>query len=316
MRAAVFDAFGGPEVLRLASVPIPEVGASDVLIRTQAAGIGAWDRQERAGEYDEAFGMPSTFPYILGWDGAGTVAAVGSAVTRFRPGDAVYAASMPLPRGGFYAQYAVVEERFVSKRPGRLSVEQAAALPWDALTALSGLNVLELAPGATVMIFGASGGIGHLAVQMAKHLGYRVFAVASGADGVDLVRALGADIAIDGRRDDVSAFARETMPAGFDGALVTAGGHDASNAIRSVRPGGRIACPNGVAPLPEPADGTALVRYDGIRSPEAMDKVNAIVEGGGLTVHVAEVFPLDAAAAAHRRLQQHYVGKLVLGVAA
>lgn len=316
MRAAVFDSFGGPEVLRLASLQTPNLGAKDVLIQTEAAGVGSWDKQERSGEYDGAFGMPSSFPYILGWDGAGTVAAVGNEVTRVRPGDSVYAASMPLPRGGFYAEYAVVEERFVSRRPKQLSVEQAAALPWDALTALSGLKALELVPGDTVMIFGASGGIGHLAVQIAKHFGYRVFAVASGADGVDLVRALGADFAVDGRRDDVSAFARQTVPAGFDGALVTVGGDEASNAIRSVREGGRIACPNGVAPLPTAAEDTILLLYDGDRSLEAMDQVNSIVDSGDLTVHVAEVFPLEAAQAAHRRLQEHYVGKLVLRVAA
>lgn len=312
MRAAVIESFGGPEVLKLAELSTPTPGEGEVLIRVEAAGIGSWDRQERAGEYDGAFGMPSTFPYVLGWDGAGTVAAVGHGVTRFRPGDPVYAASMPLPRGGFYAEYAVVEEQFVSKRPKQLSVEQAAALPWDSLTALSGLKALELGPGDTVMIFGASGGIGHMAVQLAKHLGYRVFAVASGADGVALVRSLGADFAADGRRDDVVSVARQTVPEGFGGALVTVGGEGPSNAIKSVRAGGRIACPNGVVPLPTAASGTELVLYDGDRSPEAMEQVNTIVESGGLIVHVAEVFPLHAAQAAHRRLQSHYVGKLVL----
>ncbi|PKR87764.1 NADP-dependent oxidoreductase [Pleomorphomonas diazotrophica] len=312
MHAAVIESFGGPEVLKLAELNIPTPGEGDVLIRVEAAGIGAWDRQERAGEYDGVFGVPSTFPYVLGWDGAGTVAAVGHGVTRFRPGDPVYAASMPLPRGGFYAEYAAVEEQFVSKRPKQLSVEQAAALPWDSLTALSGLKVLELVPGDTLMIFGASGGIGHMAVQLAKHLGYRVFAVASGADGVALVRSLGADFAADGRRDDVVSVARQTVPEGFGGALVTVGGEGPSNAIKSVRAGGRIACPNGVVPLPTAAGGTELVLYDGDRTPEAMEQVNTIVERGGLIVHVAEVFPLHAVQAAHRRLQSHYVGKLVL----
>lgn len=314
MHAAVIESFGGPEVLKLAEISIPTPVETDVLIRVEAAGIGSWDKQERTGEYDGVFGIPSTFPYVLGWDGAGTVVAVGHGVTRFRPGDAVYAASMPLPRGGFYAEDAVVEEQFVSKRPKQLSTEQAAALPWDSLTALSGLKTLELVPGDTVMVFGASGGIGHMAVQIAKHLGYRVFAVASGADGVALVRTFGADFAVDGRQDDVLAVARQTVPGGFGGALVTAGGEGPSNAIKSVRAGGRVACPNGVAPLPAAAGRTELVLFDGDRSPEAMEQVNTIVESGGLTVHVAEVFPLQEAQTAHRRLQSHYVGKLVLKI--
>ncbi|WP_315073277.1 alcohol dehydrogenase catalytic domain-containing protein [uncultured Microbacterium sp.] len=116
MRAIILDRFGDEGELREQSVPIPAVGEGDVLIRIDVAGIGSWDREEREGHYEGAFGVPSTFPYILGWEGAGTVEAVGADVTRFAPGDRVYAASTPVPRGGFYAEYAVVETRSMSPR--------------------------------------------------------------------------------------------------------------------------------------------------------------------------------------------------------
>jgi len=157
MRAAAIDRFGGIDVLGVRTLPVPEVGFDDVLIRVEAAGVGSWDAVEREGAYDGAFGVESTFPYVLGWDGAGTVAAIGEGVSRFAVGDRVYAASMPLPRGGFYAEYAVVEQDYVARIPDGLPMEQAAAMPWDALTALSGLDALELRSGDAVMIFGASG---------------------------------------------------------------------------------------------------------------------------------------------------------------
>jgi NADPH:quinone reductase len=193
MQAAVIDRFGGIENLELRTLPLPEVGSTDVLIRVEVAGIGSWDAEEREGGYEGIFGLESTFPYILGWDGAGTVAAVGQEVTRFKKGDRVYAASTPLPRGGFYAQYAVVGADNVSHVPSRLTMEQAGVMPWDALTALSGLDELGLKQGDTVMILGASGGIGHFAVQFAKRAGARVLAVASGEDGVTLANESGAD---------------------------------------------------------------------------------------------------------------------------
>lgn len=312
MRAAAIDGFGGIEKITLQSLPMPEVGAADVLIRVEAAGVGSWDAVEREGQYDGAFGLDSTFPYVLGWDGAGRVVAVGEGVTRFAVGDVVYAASMPLPRGGFYAEYAVVEEEYVSHVPGRLAIEQAAALPWDALTALSGLEVLQLKPGARLMVFGASGGIGHMAVQFARRIGAPVLAVASGADGVALARRLGADAVVDGRRDDVVAAARSFAPDGLDAALVTVGGDAVERALTALRDGAPIACPYGVTPEPRVPPGKELLLYNGDRSRAATNRLNDLIDTGPFEVHVAGVFPLDQAAAAHRALEEHYVGKLAL----
>jgi NADPH:quinone reductase-like Zn-dependent oxidoreductase len=312
MNAVVLDRFGGVDELSPRRIPLPEVGDDDVLIRVEFAGVGSWDAVEREGAYDGAFGIPSTFPYVLGWDAAGTVAAVGRNVTRFDVGDRVYASTMPLPRGGCYAEYAVVEAEFVARVPDRLPTEQAGAMAWDALTALSGLDLLGLRPGETLMVFGASGGVGHMAVQLARHSGVRVLAVASGDDGVALARRLGAGDVIDGRKVDVLAAAFEFAPGGLDAALVTAGGETAERSLRAIKSSGRIAWPNGVLPLPVTPPGAPVSYYDGDRT--ATDRLNAIIEASSFEVHVARTFPMERIKDAHRALNDHYVGKLALEV--
>jgi len=184
MRAIALDEFGGPDSLKIQTLPVPQIEAEEVLIRVEAAGVGAWDPFEREGRFVEIMGTKPTFPYVLGTDGAGTIAAVGKDVNRFKEGDRVYAAVLANPKGGFYAQYAAVKADNVSPIPGGLTIEQAAVLPTDGLTALTGLEkVLGLKSGESLMVFGASGGIGHLALQLAKRLGAKVFAVASGEAG-------------------------------------------------------------------------------------------------------------------------------------
>ncbi|MBD5784757.1 NADP-dependent oxidoreductase [Cellulosimicrobium terreum] len=315
MHAAVLDRFGGVDQLALRRLARPEVGADDVLVRVEYAGVGSWDAVEREGAYDGAFGMPSTFPYVLGWDVAGVVAAVGRDVTRFAIGDRVYAATMPVPRGGGYAEYAVVEAEHVAHVPERLPTEQAGAMAWDALTALSGLDLLDLPPGASLLVFGASGGIGHMAVQLARHRGLRVVAVASGEDGVALARRLGADVVVDGRQDDVLAAASELAPDGLDAALVTVGGETTERSLRAVRASGRIAWPNGVHPLPATPPDATVSHYDGDRSRSAAERLNAIVSSSSFEVHVARTFPLERVQDAHLALRDHYVGKLALEIA-
>lgn len=313
MKAVALDRFGGVDELSLRRLPLPEVGDDDVLIQVEFAGVASWDAVERKGDYDGVFG-PSVFPYVLGWDAAGTVAAKGRDVTRFDLGERVYATTIPAPRGGFYAEYAVVEAEFVARVPDRLPTEQAGAMAWDALTALSGLDLLGLRPDETLMVFGASGGIGHQAVQLARHSGIRVLAVASGDDGVALARRLGADAVIDGRKDDVPAAAFEFAPGGLDGALVTVGGEIAERALRAIKSSGRIACPSGLLPAPVTSPGATMSYYDGDRSPTATDRLNAIIEASSFEVHVARTFPMERIKDAHRALNDHYVGKLALEV--
>ena len=209
MRAVAIDRFGGLDTLQERSVPRPTPGAGDVLVHVEVAGVGAWDPFEREGGFAEMTGQTPKFPYVLGSEGAGTVAAVGSGVDRFEVGDRVYAAGFINPKGGFYAEYAAVAQELVSPVPGQLTTEQAAVMGGVGVTALRGLDdVLELQSGESIIIVGASGGVGHVAVQLAKRMGARVLAVASGEDGVELVTRLGADAAIDGRHGDVRAAAK------------------------------------------------------------------------------------------------------------
>ncbi|MFD0743062.1 NADP-dependent oxidoreductase [Phytohabitans flavus] len=242
------------------------------------------------------------------------MAAVGRDVTRFDVGDRVYASTMPVKRGGFYAEYGVVEAEFVAHVPDRLPTEQAGAMPWDALTALSGLDLLGLRPDETLMVFGASGGVGHMAVQLARYSGLRVLAVASGDDGVALARRLGADDVVNGRKEDVLAAALEFAPGGLDAALVTAGGETAERSLRAVKKSGRIAWPNGVMPVPVTPPGPPVSYYDGDISRAGTDRLNAIIEASSFEVHVARTFPFKRVKDAHRTLNDHYVGKLALKV--
>jgi NADPH2:quinone reductase len=315
MRAAAIDRFGGADTLHVESLSVPEVGPDEVLIRVEAAGVAVWDPFEREGGFAKLLGVPPTFPYVLGSDGAGTVVAVGSQVQEFKEGDRVYAMSFATSRG-FYAEYAAVKAELVSRVPGGLSTDQAGVMANDAITGLRGLELLELKPGSSLMIFGASGGIGHLALQLAKRMGARVLAVASGEDGVNLVRRLGADFLVDGHKEDVAAAARRFAPGGLDAALITAGGEAAQKAIEMVRNGGRVAYPNGVEPEPKARQGVTLLAYDGEPDPETIQMLNQLIEAGPFEVHVARTFSLDEAAEAHRALNQHYVGKLALRPAA
>jgi NADPH:quinone reductase len=313
MHAAALNRFGGIETIKMHTLHVPDVGPDEVLIRVESAGVAEWDPFEREGGFAKMSGTTPTFPYVLGSDGAGTVAAVGKQVKSFKEGDRVYAAALANPKGGFYAEYASVKVEYVSRIPGKLSTEQAGVMLSDAITGLRGLDdILGLKRGESVMIFGASGGIGHMAVQLAKRMGARVFAVASGNDGVALAKRLGADAVVDGHKDDVAAAARKFAPDGLDAALLTAGGEAAERALAAVRDGGRVAHPNGVEPEPKTRPGVKLNAYDGEPDRKAIDKLNRLIEAGPFEVHVARTFPLERAAEAHRALDEHFLGKLAL----
>jgi NADPH:quinone reductase len=315
MRAVALDKFGGPEALKIQNLPIPQIEAQEVLIRVEAAGVGAWDPYEREGRFVEIMGIKPKFPYVLGTDGAGTIAAVGKDVSRFKEGDRVYGAQLANPKGGFYAQYAAIKSDNVALIPGHMSIEQAAVLPTDGLTALTGLKkVLGLKSGESLMVYGASGGIGHLALQLAKRLGADVFAIASGDDGVQLAKKLGADSAVDGRSDDVLKAAKEFAPKGIDCALVTAGGERTAQALSAIRKGGRIAYPHGVMPEPTAPDGVAIEAYDLEISSALFNRFNALIDAGPFEVHVDRTFRLEEAGKAHKALTEHHLGKIALRI--
>jgi NADPH:quinone reductase-like Zn-dependent oxidoreductase len=326
MRAIAIDRFGGVDELKLRDVPKPTLDPDEVLIRVEAAGVGEWDPFEREGGYAEMLGTSPKFPYVLGSEGAGAVVDVGDRVSQFAPGDRVYAIGFLNPKGGFYAEYAAVKAELVAHIPTGLITEQAAVMGGAGLTALRGLSdVLKLRADEAIAILGASGGVGHIAVQLAKRLGARVLAVASGSDGISLVKTLGADAAVDGRSaapgDDPAAFREGLLqavadfaPEGIDAALLTAGGTAAEQLLSALRPDGRAAYPNGVE-LQVP-DGKRVIPYNGEPDHDILDRFDELIDDGPFDVHLFRTFPLEQAAEAHRALAAHHLGKLALRIGA
>ena len=311
MKAMAVNEFGHADKLTLHTLPVPTVDAGEVLIRIEIAGVGIWDEMEREGDlvYNEVH-----FPRVLGGECAGTIVAIGDGVERFAVGDRVYAQSFMNDKGGSYAQYVVVSEKTVAPMPNGLDSLMAGGLPIAGITALNNLQALGIGSETKLMLWGASGGVGHVALQLAKRMGAHVFAIASGADGVALAQQLGADEAVDGHSDDIAQRARTFAPDGFDTALVLVGGNTVQSTLSLVRQGGIIAFPNGVMPEPKAPDGVELKKANGFADPMLLDELNRLIGIGEFQVHIAQTFGLEEAAQAQDAMKQHYLGKIVLRV--
>jgi NADPH:quinone reductase len=317
IRAVVIDRFGGPEVLSVRDIPIPTPNPDQILVRVESAGVGVWDVAEREGVLAKMFGIQARFPWILGSEGSGKVVAIGDNITGIRNGDLVYGdiwSRTATTKEGFYAEYAVLGADHAWPIPSNVTAEQAGALLIDGATALRGLeDALHLQRDETLMVFGASGGLGHLAIQLAKRLGARVFAVASGEDGVALALKLGADDAVDGRHGNVVASASDFAPSGIDAALVTVAGDAAEKALTTMRTGGRVAYPWVNQRPPPKAPSTAhLSGYNGNIDRPLVMKLQKIVEDGPFGVYLEKIFPFDQAADAFKALGRHHLGRIVL----
>jgi NADPH:quinone reductase-like Zn-dependent oxidoreductase len=313
MQAAAIDRFGGPEELTLHHLPVPKINERDVLIAVHTAGVGGWDADIRGGWWP---GGRKHFPLILGTDGSGTVAAVGARVRRFKGGEKVYAYSWNNPKGGFYAEYVAVPSDVVAPVPHKLELKEAGAIPTTGLTALQGIDdALHVKRGESIIIHGASGGVGTLAVQFAKLRGARVLATASGDDGVALVRSLGADAAVDGRSDDITAAAKQLAPAGVDAVLALVGGDPLERCLDALHARGRLAYPNGIEPEPRKRAGIKQTPYDARAGRREFDLLGRALDAANLKVPIAGEYPLAEAAKAHARLAAgHVLGKVVLRV--
>src|SRR5258708_3527774 len=221
MRAAAIDRFGGPEVLKIHTLQVPPIDRGEVLIALHTSGVGGGDADRGAGWWP--LGRPR-FLIVRGREGSGRGAALGAGVGRFKVGEKVYAYKWEIGKGGFYAEYVAVPAEDVAPIPKPLDLRHAGAIPVTGLTALQGIDdALHLKKGQSIIIHGASGGVGTMAVQFAKLRGARVLATASGRDGVALVRRLGADMAIDGQSGEIVEAAAQFAPGGVDCILAFTG---------------------------------------------------------------------------------------------
>ena len=334
MKAIVMAATGSPDVLQLRELPTPDLpDEQHCLVRIAAAGVNPIDcRMRRQKPY-----YPNHFPAVLGCDGAGVVERAGSACTRFKPGDAVYFFNPGLggPDAGTYAEYAVVHEGYLARKPANLDMRSAAALPlvlitaWEALVYRGGLE-----PGQRVLVHGGAGGFGHVAIQLARFLRARVAATVSSEDKARFVRELGAEIAIEYTREDfVVQTCAWTEQTGADLVLDCIGGETFLRSIDALRIYGRLvtllSTPIDLAHANRARARNLLVGYVGMAAPTATGNHRArlaqtrileqgarLVERGKLRVVVSDVYPLAQAADAHAALEAgHVQGKIVLDVA-
>ena len=312
MHAVAIDRFGGPEVLVMHDLPIPKISPQEVLIAVDTAGVGGWDARARQGTWAD----DNTFPKILGVDGSGVVKEVGARVKRFKRGDRVYAYSYGNEKGGFYAEYVAVAASNAARKPKRLDMVEAGALGTIGLTALQGVDdALEIEPGENVIVHGASGNVGMLALQFAKRRGASVLATASGRDGIKLVQRLGADEAIDGKRADIIKATRAFAPDGVDAVLAFAGGKELTRCLDALRKGGRAAYPNGVEPEPRKRKGIRIKSYDAVPGVREFERLERAIDESKLEIPIAATFTMKDARAAHRLIEKgHVLGKVVLRI--
>ncbi|MFZ1729992.1 MAG: NAD(P)-dependent alcohol dehydrogenase [Bacteroidota bacterium] len=314
MKAIVMNAYGGPEVLELKEVKKPAVKENEVLVRVHAAGLNAGDYFSMRGSpwlVRFSVGFPKPKDHILGWDSAGVVEEIGSNVTRFQPGDTVYAACESA-----LAEYLCAPESKFAKTPGSLTLEQAAAVPSASMTALHALrDQAKVQPGQKVLINGASGGVGTFAVQIAKALGAEVTGVCS-TRNVDMVRALGADHVIDYRRED---FTRNGQR--YDLLLDNVGSRSFSDCRRVLAADGSILPNTGHAGMSYVLKAYALsvfIRQHAtpfMSNPNADDlrHITGLIEEGKLHPVIDATYPLHEIREAFRYFaEEHAQGKVVV----
>ena len=306
MHAVVQSVFGGPETLGYAETGIPEPGPGEVLLRVAGAGVNPGDAVLRSGRVPELVELPWT----PGNDVAGVVERLGEGVTGFAPGDPVYG-MLPVSRRGAYAEFTAAPAEALALAPKNLDLAHAGAVPLVALTAWQALTVLaRVRPRDRVLIHAAAGGVGHVAVQLAKELGAYVIGTARPARH-DLLRGLGADELI-----DHTATAFESAVSPVDTVLDLVGGSYGPRSLEVLRPGGLLVGASidpGVDEHRAAERGLRYVWVTAAPSGAVLDRITERIEAGRLRVLVQGTYPLSAAAEAHRAIETgRTTGKLVL----
>ncbi|GAA3778971.1 NADP-dependent oxidoreductase [Streptomyces coacervatus] len=307
MKGISYARYGGPEVLEYGELPDPKVGPDAVLVKVRAAAVNPVDWKCREGHLDGI--LDAVFPVVPGWDVSGVVVQPGVSVTEFTAGDEVigYVREDFLSRGTF-AEYVAAPVRTLARKPRNLSFEEAAGLPLVGLTAYQVLvKALQVKRGETVLVHAAAGGVGSVAVQLARHFGARVIGTASEGNH-DFVRGLGCEPVEYG--DGLAERVRGLAPEGVDAVFDTVGGEALKISADLLAPEGRLA---------SIADGDVVGyggRYYWVR-PDAEDllRLTELAEEGVVSVHLSQTFPLERAADAHRLNQEGRTrGKIVVTV--
>lgn len=319
MKAVVLKSFGGPESFELRDVPKPVPQAGQVLVRVHATSINPLDYQVRRGDYPDLVPLPA----ITGHDVSGVIEAVGPGVTAFAPGDEVWYTPQIFDGPGSYAEYHVAAESIVGKKPPSLSHLEAASLTlvggtaWEALVVRAGLRV-----GESILIHGGAGGVGHVAIQLAKAVGARVFTTAREAN-FEFARRMGADVVIDYEKEDYAdAVMRETGGCGVDVVFDTIGGDTLSRSADVLAQLGRVVS---IVDIAQPQNllqawgKNASYHFVFTRQHRGkLDELSALIERGQLRPHVGAVYPLADIAQAHARLEtpnNGLQGKIAIAVA-
>jgi len=310
MKAVRIHAYGGTDVLSYEDAARLKPGADEVLVRVLATTVNPFDCALRAGYLSGFFQY--SFPLIIGTDASGTIEEVGPGVTSFKRGDSVYARG-GVSRDGTNAEYALVPASDVALKPSSLDYAHAAALPHVTLTAWQALFELAgLARGQTVLIHAAAGGVGHIAVQLAKWRGAKVIGTAS--TNIDFLRELAVDEAI-----NYSTTPFETVASQVDVVLDTIGGNTQERSWKVLKPGG-ILISTVQAPSQETADAHGVRQGMVFTNPpigKTLTEVAGLVASGVIKPHVSTVLPLSEIAKAHTMIEaKHTRGKIVLQVAA
>jgi NADPH:quinone reductase-like Zn-dependent oxidoreductase len=309
MRAVVQQKFGGPDVLTTVEVPAPAALPTELVVRVKAVGINPVEAFIRSGAFP-LLGQP---PFVLGWDISGVVESVVPGTNRFAVGDEVF--GMPLfPRAAnAYAELVAAPARQLARKPGGLDHIHSAALPLVGLTAWQSLvDVGSVGPGHRVLVHAAAGGVGHVAVQIAKARGAYVVATTS-AEKRAFVESLGADEVLDYRSQDFSSTVR-----GIDVVLETVGGDYADRSLKTLRPGGLLVTiveRTNAALASKTRE--AGFRFAGVSvepDHQGLEALARLVDEGKLKVHVERTFPLEKAGEAHAFLESRPKGKIVLTV--
>lgn len=311
MKAAQIHSYGDVSVIKVVDIEQPSLKDGQVLVKVQAASLNPFDTMVRAGYLQE--NMPLELPVTLGGDIAGVITEVGTGVSGLVVGDVVYGqANVVAGNSGALAEFAATSASQVAKAPTNISIEEAAALPLVGVSALQALTEhLEIQPGQRLFIHGGAGGIGTVAIQIAKHLGAHVITTASD-EGVAYVKDLGADEVIDYKTEDFA-----TRINGVDAAFDTVGGDDFTKIVNLVKPGGKaVSMIASVDPETAKNQNVAATTQSTQVTAQALDRLRQLVEDGAATAHVGATYALnDIQQAFTRRETQSPIGKIVINIA-